>query len=618
VESGQADSRIRGGFDTALAEFEESRRQARGPLADVARDPRLGAALSRGDERAAERRMRSLVRGPVEAIELTDDTGRVIASAGSRSAVAHAMGAPVGPDGKRLGTLAVSTTDAPEYAGEIKRLTKLDAVVVRGGAQLASTLRGAKLDGDERDEVKVGDTTYRGRFQEIGQPPGEPLRLGMFGKTSELSGVEVSDRRLTVGGILLLAFLLAFFGSRIMVRALQGQIDQFLAAARRLGQGDFSHKVPTVGNDEFAALGSEFNSMSEQLKAQIEEVERKRRELEETIRRVGDAFAAGLDRKSSAELAVQTAVKACSADAGRITPIDRTKMEAVHAGSLEGRVDAALREAERETFRVRSEDRDELLAYLEGSPDGGQPVRLVRIEQDGVHALAYPLRARLTAASDVHYAGVISLARVAEPFTEPEVELFAYLAGQAAVSIENIDLHEAVQRQAVTDELTGLFNVRHFQETLDREIERSARFNYNIGLVMMDIDNFKGFNDTYGHQQGDLVLVEVARVLRSLSRDVDEPARYGGEEMSVILPQTDIAGAELQAERFRAAIESLTIPRLDGEGELSVTASFGVASLPGGAVEKEGFIAAADAALYRAKRAGKNRVERAEPTPASR
>ena len=74
------------------------------------------------------------------------------------------------------------------------------------------------------------------------------------------------------------------------------------------------------------------------------------------------------------------------------------------------------------------------------------------------------------------------------------------------MSIENIDLHETVQRQAVTDELTGLYNVRHFQETLDREIERSARFNYDIGLVMMDIDNFKGVNDTYGHQQGDLVL----------------------------------------------------------------------------------------------------------------
>jgi diguanylate cyclase (GGDEF)-like protein len=267
---------------------------------------------------------------------------------------------------------------------------------------------------------------------------------------------------------------------------------------------------------------------------------------------------------------------------------------------------------------VRSEDREELMAYLEGQTSGAHSRRLVKLEEDGVHALAYPLRARLTAASDVHYAGVISIARVDEPFSMSEVDLFGYLAAQAGVSIENIDLHETVQRQAVTDELTGLNNVRHFHETLDREIERSARFNYDIGLVMMDIDNFKRINDTYGHQQGDLVLVEVARVLRTQARDVDEPARYGGEEMAVILPQTDIGGADLQAERLRAAIEALAIPRLDGDGHLTVTASFGVASVPGGTVEKDGLIAAADAALYRAKHAGKNRVERAEPTAASR
>jgi diguanylate cyclase (GGDEF)-like protein len=138
-----------------------------------------------------------------------------------------------------------------------------------------------------------------------------------------------------------------------------------------------------------------------------------------------------------------------------------------------------------------------------------------------------------------------------------------------------------------------------------------------VGLAMLDIDDFKRVNDTYGHQQGDLVLLEVARCLRSLSRDIDEPARYGGEELAVILPQTDLSGAELLAERMRATIAALEIKRLDGKGVLRVTASFGVASLPQSAGGKESLIAAADAALYRAKRAGKNRVERAEPAPAT-
>ena len=133
---------------------------------------------------------------------------------------------------------------------------------------------------------------------------------------------------------------------------------------------------------------------------------------------------------------------------------------------------------------------------------------------------------------------------------------------------------------------------------------------------MLDIDDFKVINDTYGHQQGDLVLIEVVRVLRELSRDIDEPARYGGEEMAVILPQTDLHGAELLAERMRLAIEDLEIERLDGGGHLKVTASFGVASLPECARDKDGLIAEADAALYRAKRAGKNRVRHGEPVAA--
>jgi diguanylate cyclase (GGDEF)-like protein len=157
--------------------------------------------------------------------------------------------------------------------------------------------------------------------------------------------------------------------------------------------------------------------------------------------------------------------------------------------------------------------------------------------------------------------------------------------------------------------------VRHFHDLLDQEIERAQRFNNHIGLVMVDIDNFKQVNDTYGHPQGDLVLKEVARVLQEQSRDIDYPARYGGEEMSVILPQTDIAGAAMLAERMREAIEELRVRRLDGGGVLKMTASFGVAALPGSATDKRYLIAVADEALYRAKRAGKNRVERAAATP---
>ena len=108
-----------------------------------------------------------------------------------------------------------------------------------------------------------------------------------------------------------------------MSRALTGQIATFLAAARRLSRGDFRQLVPVEGNDEFAQLGREFNDMSEQLEAKIEEVERKRQELEETIRRVGDALATGLDRHGVVALAVRQAVDACEAEVGRALPLAR-------------------------------------------------------------------------------------------------------------------------------------------------------------------------------------------------------------------------------------------------------------------------------------------------------
>ena len=139
----------------------------------------------------------------------------------------------------------------------------------------------------------------------------------------------------------------------------------------------------------------------------------------------------------------------------------------------------------------------------------------------------------------------------AAAFTREEEDLLEYLAGQAVVSIENASLHEAVERQAVTDELTGLANVRAFMSVLDREIERRRRFDHPLGLVMIDLDDFKRVNDTYGHQQGDEVLAHVAWVLRDASRDLDTVARYGGEELAVVLPQTDASGAAQLAERMR-------------------------------------------------------------------
>ena len=172
-------------------------------------------------------------------------------------------------------------------------------------------------------------------------------------------------------------------------------------------------------------------------------------------------------------------------------------------------------------------------------------------------------------------------------------------------------MHAEVARQAVTDELTGLANNRRFGEALQRELERAERFGHPLGLVMIDLDDFKEVNDTHGHLQGDAVLREVADVLRSHSRAVDEPARYGGEELAIVLPETDLAGTRLLAERIRAAVAERAVPHVNDGDPLHITASFGIASFPVDGTDRDGLIEAADSALYRAKRGGKNRVEAA-------
>jgi diguanylate cyclase (GGDEF)-like protein len=618
-ETGKVDAGVAAGVRAAFGAHAEAADATAPALRDVASDPALHAAL--GSRRRVEQRLDELVRESqgVVSIEFRSPRGELIARSGSPRGLALSE-APLSLEGRRLGVLAVSTTDAPELLARVRRLTGLDLGVFRGGHLLASTVRGvgprAELGsrGDPRD-FRFGQAHFRGRIERVGEPVGPPVEILVLRDSTQL-GERIARNRLVIGGLLVVFLLLALASAAFVGRALEAQIAKFLSAARRLGRGDFANPVPVEGDDEFAQLGREFNSMSGQLEAKIEEVERKRQELEETIRRVGDALATGLDRHGVVELAVRQAVDACEAQAGRAFPLDKHAFREARSGALDPGLEAAIGAAERKAFAATPETGRELLAQLDPDVPPPPPRRAVAGEAGGVHALAIPMRS-LGGAGDREFLGVVSIARRARAFTREEGELLEYLAGQAVVSIENASLHETVERQAITDELTGLANVREFHAILERETERAHRFDNSLGLVMVDLDNFKRVNDEHGHQQGDEVLASVASVLRDFSRDIDTPARYGGEELAVVLPQTDTDGAALLAERMREAVEALRVPRVGRPGALRVTASFGVAALPESARDGEELVAAADAALYRAKRGGKNRVERAEQVAAA-
>jgi len=181
------------------------------------------------------------------------------------------------------------------------------------------------------------------------------------------------------------------------------------------------------------------------------------------------------------------------------------------------------------------------------------------------------------------------------------------LANQAAIAIENAQLFKEMEKLAITDSLTGLYNRRFFFAFAENEIERSKRYNKNLSIIMMDIDHFKKVNDSFGHQIGDQVLKEIADICLSILRKVDLMCRYGGEEFAVLLPETEGAEAAHAAERMCTAISSL---RLKNEkGDVSVSVSIGVAELDSSRGSFEKLLAAADTALYTAKETGRNRVQ---------
>ncbi|HEX4108983.1 MAG TPA: diguanylate cyclase [Solirubrobacteraceae bacterium] len=589
-ENGKADAAVAANEQSAISLYGQASSQAMARLQVVATDRILDRDLLLGRDVTAARRAIQIL--PVDHVIriVVARAGTTVVDAGDPAAVAPATGNIVAPSGQLLGRLQVAVLSAAQYAALVERVTGLGVVVHQGSRVIATTLpaaRSAEIAGHGPSPARMsfGGQRYRlVSFVGVDGFPGTTTTISVLGDVTH-STASLTKSRLQAIGLIVAFFLLALASALLVSRSLQAQIASFLQAARRLGTGDFSSPVPISGGDEFAALGEEFNRMSRELERRLEELRQEQARLQASLQRIGETFASNLDRRALLDIILRTAVDGVGAQVGRVTVRngDGGFVRDAQVGEADQSTEAALEQAE---SRARVQGAG---AAVDGGP---------------ANVIAHPV----APAGEV--LAVISVARQGAPFAEGERDLLRYLAGQASVSLENVDLHERVQRQAVTDDLTGLYNHGRFQEAITAELERARRFGQPLGLVMLDIDNFKRVNDTYGHQQGDLVLREVARIVRENSREIDSPARYGGEELAVVLPGTNLDGAVLMAERIREGIAALRVRRLDGEGEIQITASLGVSAAPQ-ADTAPSLIAAADLALYEAKRTGKNKTVRA-------
>lgn len=197
-------------------------------------------------------------------------------------------------------------------------------------------------------------------------------------------------------------------------------------------------------------------------------------------------------------------------------------------------------------------------------------------------------------------------------FDRERLKLLSVVASFAAMAIDNAKLHKRTTVMANTDALTGLYNHRFFQQIFKQEIERARRYGKTFGFLFIDVDDFKKYNDTFGHFKGDQILVAIGELITASLRRVDYAFRYGGEEFIVILPESDLESSLQVAERLRLTIEEKTATNGETGGK-GVTVSIGVACYPTNGVERDDLFNVADGLLYRAKGLGKNQVHFSSP-----
>ena len=491
--------------------------------------------------------------------------------------------------GARRATLFGGWFTDNDLAGDLAAATTMDVVILHDGRVVAATAKPPppvpraegifELDGG-RAGLLVPTAGSDGGVALIATPDGRVPSVA-------LALVAV------VG--LALAAILGWALAGVMARPL----ERLAQGARAVAAGDLETRVDAAGKGDIARVAEAFNAMTENLRAHVDELESSRDELRRGLDRLGAALRATHDLPGIVRLVLETATMTMRAEAGALFLRGPTGSE-LRLESARG-----YRPPDGATLPVGHGIAGRAATGVMIRVPGALPIEpAVPVEPPFRTAIAVPLTPRDRAI------GVLAVygCSLPEAFTDQDARTLRSLAAQAAVAVENVLLHQEAQRLSVTDSLTGVSNRRSLQATLAKEVDRARRFRRPLSVLLLDLDRFKRVNDEHGHRRGDEVLIEVARRIEGRIRSrIDTLARYGGEEFVIVLPETGSQGAGVVADKIRRAVGDRPIAGPTGP-DVEMTVSIGRATYPGDGETADDLLRAADAAMYRAKEEGRDRV----------
>ena len=584
-----------------------------------------GRAYSGAPPAAGVVAVRNLVeRGLADGVRVAGTSGSTVAAAGTAPPFAEAGDCVAGVPGSApfLSGMVSLTTPTGLSAGSALASYRIDAAFAQrlqaavGSGQVALLAGGKIIAASGSIPASLVSRAVAGP-EEVQRTAGRvgllsPARAGqpfaVLVAVPQAAGPGVLT--LTIA-VLLGAILMAAGIAWLLARATTRPLEELSEAAARIASGDLDTSIEVRSRDEVGRLAQTFNEMTDELRIYVRALEASRDELQSGLSRLGDTLSSTHDLDRILTVVLETAMASTRAQAGMVLLFGPARTDIVLAvgrgveerGVPEG---LCLPLGHGVSGRV-AKSGDVVMGRLGDQPGQLQPGPG---EPTTGSMIAVPLKSSGTVI------GVLDLfdRLDAENFDERDLGTIRTFASQATVAIDNVLLHEEAQRLSITDGLTGLWNYRYFTMTIGKEIERSARFGRPLALLMLDLDLFKNVNDTYGHQRGDAVLVEIAARVRGQVRDVDTVARYGGEEVVVILPETDEDGAVQAAERICDAVRRRPFGE-PGEGAIDVTVSIGAAVFPAHGASATTLLRRADEALYEAKAAGRDTWRLATAAP---